>query len=251
MTQVTIETIEGHEITLDQADFDILDSLPGVDMTRLCVIGDEVHAMKRGTDEPHIRSLEQMLSQATEAALLKAPTLAPVAVAEGFKLAPSGAVIPEVKPEVAKRSKKLTAAGASLTQSSELRAPPALPKAGQPRAGGVLDRFVHGGGRIPPVKRPDGTLFYAKPDVSAGRAKVTLIDHDLNLKGYAYLPAESFHTLSRTRHRPDTLMWRLDSEGHPVTRIRRSPTDTYPQRVADLLGELGLDPTQLKTELCI
>jgi hypothetical protein len=64
---IHILTIEGHRASMDSQDFLVLQRVPMIDLHRLCVIGDEVHAYRAGSNEVHPTPLERILEQASDA----------------------------------------------------------------------------------------------------------------------------------------------------------------------------------------
>ncbi len=129
------------------------------------------------------------------------------------------------------------------------------------RPGGLLDHFARtgevkrssggsgGGKQLPTVLIKGLPVLLKACTFEGGRAKVPVTAPDSReVVAWAYVPQADFETLRRSPHRPDYLAWRMGADGRPTTRIKRSPVDTYPQAVSDLLGELGLEPSALTLE---
>ena len=102
-----------------------------------------------------------------------------------------------------------------------------------------------GGNRIPRVKNQDGTKTNPRRIMVFGSTTtevplVTMHDMERVLVGFAVLPSQAYDRLQYSGANPDRFLWVLDAEGHPCTRVKRSQTDWFYQRIAELLGELGI-----------
>ena len=109
-----------------------------------------------------------------------------------------------------------------------------------------LEKFKSTPKRVPIVTLPDGQRRNPFKLVVSG-AKLTELplcrmgDHkERRLVGFARLPTAAYARLLESGANPDRSLWALDDQGHPCTRVKRSVTDWFYQRVADLMGELGI-----------
>ena len=131
------------------------------------------------------------------------------------------------------------------------------------RYGRLLDHFVKtgnakpsqgalkgaGGRQLPTVVIAGEPILLRANTFEAGHAKVPVTAQgSRDVVAWAYVPLDAFEALRRSPARPDLLVWRMGADGRPTTRIKRSPSDTYPQAVSDLMGELGLEPSALSME---
>jgi hypothetical protein len=216
---ITLTTEEGHDVQLEPRDLAVLQAWPRLDMSRLVVVGDAAVHARRLDGTVHPQSLEDLL------ALVHVP------------VAPVKPPAPPV---------------------------PAMPIPANVRPGGLLDTFLKtgnakpsrrgmagaaSGGRLPTVLVAGKPVLLKGSTIEAGRVKVPVTSQDSrDVVAWAYVPLADFETLRQFQSRPDILAWRMGSDGRPTTRIKRSPTDTYPQAVGDLLAELGLSPAGLVVE---
>lgn len=209
---ITLSTEEGHEVSLGRRDFDILTRWPRLDITRLVVVGEDAVHARRTDGSVHPQSLEDLLALAQVPAVLKAPEKSDAAPE---KLRPGGLLDHFLKTGEARR----TPAGS-------------------------------GGARQLPTVVIDGQPILLKaPIFEAGRVKVPVTGPESrDVVAWAYMPRTDFEALRRSPARPDLLAWRMGADGRPTTRIKRSPTDPYPQAVSDLMGELGLERAALVVE---
>jgi len=214
---ITLTTEEGHEVALSRRDFDTLKAWPRLDIGRLVVVGEDAVHARRTDGTVHPQSLEDLLDLTRVPAVLKPVPADPA---------------------------------------------PSAPSPGTPRPGGLLNHFMKTGDarpsrralageadakRLPTVLVAGEKVLLKAPMIDADglvRVPVTAMD-SREVAAWAWIPQDALAALRAAPLKPDTLAWAMDAEGRPTTRIKRAPEDMYRQPVADLLGELGMDPALL------
>ena len=211
---IALTTEEGHAVTLTRFDFDALNRWPGLDMTRLLVVGEDAVHARRTDGSVHPQSLEDLLATVNVTAVLKAPL-----VSEAITNKPrSGGLL-----EYFERTGNARPSRRALTGEATGPRPTV---------------FVNG--------QP---LLLRVTTFEAGRAKVPVTaPGSRDVVAWAYMPQADFEALRRSRDRPDILAWRMGPDGRPTTRVKQGAADSQTQAVSDLLAVLGLQSGGLVLE---
>jgi hypothetical protein len=216
---IHLETLEGHDVALDPADHAKLSKWPGIDLSRLHVVDDEVYPEVRG--KRHSMSLEGLLALMTVPMVPTTPR-----PPEPSPVAPVVSDTPRSTPAIPR------------LQSDPSKPIPTLPKTGEPR--GALAAFAKG---LPPRVTLNGKELdpaECRPRFIDGTAQVCVIDQYREIKGTATLPASSYRAFKNHPFKPDSAFFKLGRDGRPTLRVKRAPDDMYPQAVEDFLAEHGL-----------
>ncbi|MEJ8822234.1 hypothetical protein WKW80_09300 [Variovorax humicola] len=187
MNDVAITTLEGHEVRIDPKTHAGLIGLD-IDLSRLCVVDDEVRVYRKSRDELHGLSLEAL------ADLIAAPPASPPVPKAAKK--PAQAATPQ---------SLIADAFANFTATMPTRSPSATK-----------------GGR-PPIY-VNGRREYAQaPNTSRATTRVALVDAKRNLVGYATLSTEAYLDLVRNPNtRCDSSTWTLTASDIVLSRSRTS-----------------------------
>ncbi|WP_295374564.1 hypothetical protein [uncultured Pseudacidovorax sp.] len=222
MTTIQLMTEEGHEVALEQHDYEALCHWPRLDMCRLVVVsskaGEAVHA-RRTDGTIHPQSLEDLL------ALVKVPE-------------------PAIKPKLSTEARESLAARypAGSLLGHYLRTGDARPSR-RALAGEACMR------RLPTVLIHGRPVILKGRTVEDGRVRVPVTTQDgRDVVAWAWVPVRAHDALRGSTTKPDTLAWSMDDNGQPTARIKIGPDDIRRCPVADLLAQVGEDPAGLVVE---
>lgn len=186
---IDLETTEGHLVSMDPETHAGLMGLD-VDLSRLCVVDDEVRVYRKSRDELHGLTLEALAD-------LIAPPPAKVA-------APAPMVPVAPKPKARPRHDIEAILGA-------------IPVTGKPS--GMLARGTGGG--LPPLWINGKKTRATPPDTSTSTVRVPLADSRGSLVGWCALSREAYLALRQSPHiLADSIIWAIDNNGIVSMRCR-------------------------------